>query len=124
MNSLCSQIQDVKDYDRFVALMRELSDLVQRKEVRFAHHSAQREWQRNRPWAAVPAVVTKVLARPFDESEKVEISILTADQLFREIRIENTLTSVDGQPVALKNGANVDVIIEADAEATVGKSKP
>jgi hypothetical protein len=45
----------------------------------------------------------------------VEISILGADDLFREIRIENSFTDVDGQPVALRPGVQVEVTIEAEA---------
>jgi hypothetical protein len=56
-----------------------------------------------------------------DQSEKVEIQIAAADDLFREVRIENALTDANGQAVALKNGARVDVTFEADANDTVQK---
>jgi hypothetical protein len=42
-----------------------------------------------------------------------------AEDLFREIRIENAFTDADGQTVALKDGAHVDVSFEADAQDTV-----
>ena len=114
MNSLCTQIQEETNYVRFVMLLRELSTLIERKEVRFEQHPQMREWQRNRPWRTLSAIVKKVL-KPFapGEPEKIEILIETADELFREIRIENALTSTDGQRVALKEGAHVDITLEA-----------
>jgi len=53
--------------------------------------------------------------------EKVEISVAAAEDLFREIRIENTFIDIDGQLVALKHGARVDVTFEADTNDTVKK---
>jgi hypothetical protein len=122
MNSLCVQIQEEKDYPRFEALMRELHDLVRRKERRFPQHNGEDAWQRNRPWKTVPAVVQKIVKNVYaGQMEKIEISIPAADDLFREIRIENALTAVDGQPVALKSGARLDVTFEAEAKDTVRK---
>jgi hypothetical protein len=49
------------------------------------------------------------------EKEWVEISITEADNLFREVRIENQWTDFDGQPVALKEGAFLELTFEAKA---------
>ena len=38
--------------------------------------------------------------------------------LYREIRIENTLTDEHGNEVALKPGAHVEVTVEADLQDT------
>jgi hypothetical protein len=56
------------------------------------------------------------------QPEKAEISIVEADDLYREIRIENTLTDEKGKEARLKEGAEVEVQIEADQEATIGKT--
>jgi hypothetical protein len=53
--------------------------------------------------------------------EKAEIAIDGADHLYGEIRIENTLQDEQGHEVRLKKGAEVDVVVEADPEATVPK---
>jgi hypothetical protein len=59
--------------------------------------------------------VNKVVKSPVpDEPDKVEISITGAEDLFREIRIENRFTSVDGRLVALTSGVHVDVTFEAE----------
>jgi hypothetical protein len=41
-----------------------------------------------------------------------------ADDLFREIRIENNFTDVAGGPVALTSGARLDVTFEAETKKT------
>lgn len=56
-----------------------------------------------------------------DQPEKAEIAIPEAEELYREIRIENELTDDAGNQVSLKPGAEVDVIVEADSDATLKK---
>jgi hypothetical protein len=71
----------------------------------------------------LPGTVQKIIKSPDpSQPEKAEIAVEGADELYREIRIENTLTDKDGQEVGLKPGAEVEVTIEAEPEAT--KSKP
>lgn len=53
--------------------------------------------------------------------EKAQISIETADELYREIRVENVLEDEQEKEAQLKPGANVDVVIEADSDATIRK---
>jgi hypothetical protein len=53
--------------------------------------------------------------------EKAEIEIEGADDLYKEIRIENTLQDEEGHKVKLKEEADVDVVIEADRKATTPK---
>jgi hypothetical protein len=55
------------------------------------------------------------------EPEKAQINIEEADDLYREIRVENALTDKDGEKVRLKPGAEVNVVIEADSNATTKK---
>jgi uncharacterized cupredoxin-like copper-binding protein len=57
------------------------------------------------------------------ETEKAQISVEGADHLYRELRIENTLTDTDGNEVSLKPGAEVEVTVEADPEETVPKTQ-
>lgn len=53
-----------------------------------------------------------------DEPEKAQISVDEADELYREIRIENVLTDENAEKVRLKPGAAADVVVEADTDAT------
>jgi len=66
--------------------------------------------------------VERVL-KPLDprEPEKAQINIQEADSLYREVRVENSLTDEDGEKVRLKVGAEVDVVLEADSSATIRK---
>ena len=50
--------------------------------------------------------------------EKAQISVDGAEDLYRELRVDNTLEDPDGNKVKLKKGAEVEVKIEADPEAT------
>ena len=70
----------------------------------------------------LPATVEKVLkpAAPSDP-EKAQINIQGADELYREIRIENVLTDENGATARLKPGVKVDVIVEADSDAPTKK---
>jgi hypothetical protein len=55
------------------------------------------------------------------EPEKAQIGVEEADDLYREIRIENVVTNEKGEQARLKPGARVDVVIEADTDATTKK---
>ncbi|HEX3739231.1 MAG TPA: hypothetical protein VHV29_05845 [Terriglobales bacterium] len=75
------------------------------------------------PSATMPAVVEKIIKPPYPGApEKAQITVEGADHLYREIRIENTLTDENGREVALKPGAEVQVTVEAEPEATSPKS--
>ena len=117
MNRLCVGIQADTDYNKFAVLLHEMSELIAVKEQRRFEHHPKLVWQRNAPWKTVPAVVTKLVKPAFEgQPAKVEISISQADDLFREIRIENNFTGIDGGPVALTNGARLDVTFEAETK--------
>ena len=55
------------------------------------------------------------------EPEKAQIGVEEADDLYREIRIENVVTNEKGEQARLKPGAKVDVVVEADSDATTKK---
>ncbi|MGA7926551.1 MAG: hypothetical protein WCA20_11170 [Candidatus Sulfotelmatobacter sp.] len=70
----------------------------------------------------LPATVEKIIRSPFPSApEKAQIAVEGADHLYRELRIENTLTDENGGKVGLKQGADVEVTIEAEAAATIPK---
>lgn len=76
-----------------------------------------------KPATTLPGTVEKIIkpAHP-SQPEKAEIAVEGADELYREIRIENTLEDGDGKKVALKPGSKVEVTIEADLNQTAPKS--
>lgn len=78
-----------------------------------------------KPSTTLPGTVEKIIKAPYPgEPEKAQIAIEGADHLYKEIRIENTLTDEDGNEVRLKQGAEVEVTVEAEPEATTAKSEP
>lgn len=74
--------------------------------------------RRNKMRGTVQKVIKPVTP---SEPEKVQIDIHGADDLYREIRIENVVTDEKGNEARLKPGAEVDVTVEADSSATIKK---
>lgn len=74
-----------------------------------------------KPHTTVPAFVEKIIKpRPHSgEPEKAQLEVQGADHYYREIRIENKLRDEKGRKVGLKEGAEVEVTVEADPEDTV-----
>ena len=73
--------------------------------------------------AVRPGKVRKIIkAAHRDDKEKAEITVEGADELYKEIRVENTLQDEEGKEVALKPGANVAVTIEAEPHHTTPKN--
>ncbi len=78
---------------------------------------------KKKPKTIRPGTVEKIIKSPFpQEPEKAEIAVEGADHLYREIRIENSLEDEKGNKVKLVEGAQVDVIVEADPKDTVPKN--
>lgn len=72
----------------------------------------------------LPGKVEKIIeSRTTDTPEKAQIVIEGADELYREIRIENSMTNEKGDKVRLKKGAEVDITVEAQNGATTPKSE-
>jgi hypothetical protein len=56
-----------------------------------------------------------MIRSPFpSEPDKSEIAVEGADDLYKEIRTENTFVNEQGNHVGLKQGAQVEVTIEAE----------
>lgn len=68
----------------------------------------------------LPGKVEKVInSHPSSgEPEKAQIAVEGADHLYREIRVPNRLVDGNGHKVKLKEGAEVEVKIEADQVVT------
>jgi hypothetical protein len=67
--------------------------------------------------------VVRKIVKPIvpSEPEKAEIEVREADDLYKEIRIENTLEDDKGHQVKLNKNAEVEVTIEADSKDTTPK---
>jgi hypothetical protein len=78
--------------------------------------------QNEKPSTTLTGTVEKII-KPAHPSlpEKAQIAVEGGEDLYREIRIDNVLKDENGQAVALKPGAPVEVTIEADPEHTTKK---
>jgi hypothetical protein len=66
----------------------------------------------------LPETVDKIIPATHGcKPEQAQIAVGGADDLYREIRVENTLQHESGNAVSLKESAEVKVTIAADAEA-------
>jgi hypothetical protein len=75
-----------------------------------------------KPSAILPGTVEKIIKSAIpNEPAKAQIALEGADHLYREIRIDNTLTRENGDEVSLKPGAQVEVTVEAEAKVTTPK---
>ena len=75
-----------------------------------------------KPAVTLPANVKKIIP-PTQQiaTEKAEIHVKGADPLYEEIRIPNSLKDNSGNEVRLKEGAQVEVKVEAEPHGTVSK---
>jgi uncharacterized cupredoxin-like copper-binding protein len=75
-----------------------------------------------KPSITLPGTVEKIIKPVLpDEPEKAQIAIEGADDLYREIRIDNKLQNEKGEDVSLKPGAQVEVTVEAEPKGTTPK---
>ena len=77
-----------------------------------------------KPSTTLPATVEKIIQSPDPtEPDKAQITVEGGEDLYREVRIDNVLTNQNGEEVSLKEGAKVDVTIEADPKDTIKKKE-
>jgi hypothetical protein len=119
MNELCLGIQEEKDYGKFATMLHEMTELIERKEQRRFPQEPKVVWIPNKPSVRMPARANRLLSSIDGPNKKVEITIPAADDLFREIRIENRLLGLDGLPVSLASGAELTITVEAEISGTV-----
>ena len=79
---------------------------------------------KKKPSTTKPGTVQKIVKPIYPgEPEKAQIVVEGADDLYRDLRVENTLTDDRGHEVSLKEGAHVEVVVEAELQETQPKSK-
>jgi len=77
--------------------------------------------QPDNPAVTLPGTVEKIIPPIAEQPEKAQIDVKGADELYEKLRVENTLQDEKGNQVGLKEGAEVEVTIDADSEATEPK---
>lgn len=73
----------------------------------------------DKPSVTLPGTVEKII-KPVspDTPEKAQISVTGAEELYKEIRIDNVMEDENGEKVKLKPGVEVEVTVAAEIEAT------
>ena len=67
----------------------------------------------------LPGTVEKIIPSCLpDEPDKAQISVEGAEDLYKELRVDNVLQDSEGKTVELKKGAEVQITIAADPSAT------
>jgi hypothetical protein len=75
------------------------------------------------PSTTLHGTVEKIItSRVSSEPEKAQISVNGADDLYKQLRIENTLTDDGGNEVRLKRGATLEITVEAEPQAVSTKN--
>lgn len=79
----------------------------------------------DKPAVTLPGTVEKII-KPIspDVPEKAQIAVEGAEDLYKEIRIDNVLEDEKGKKVKLKQGAEVEVTVEAERKATTPVKAP
>jgi hypothetical protein len=71
----------------------------------------------------MPAVAKHILKPPYSqEAERLEISIAEADELFGEIRVENSFVDAEGNVLAIKAEVELNVSLETSAGNLINKA--
>jgi hypothetical protein len=78
-----------------------------------------------KPKVTLPGKVAKVIkpTHPADP-EKAQIKVEHADPLYDEIRVKNELDDQEGKKARLKEGADVDVTVEAPKHSIEPQDDP
>ena len=122
-DGLCKRIETEKNYATFEALLRELNSLLSKKERRLEHANAIVPGTFSGMGRKVMAAIAKRIIRASyaGQVEKVEVRIPEADELFSEIRVENSFRDDNGAVLAIRAGENLDVTLEAKPASFVKK---
>lgn len=63
--------------------------------------------------------VERIIKSPYSQEEKAQIEIEGADDLYKEIRVENVVTDEQGEKTKLQEGESVDVFVETDSKSSL-----
>ena len=79
--------------------------------------SASEDKMMTNPSTTFTGTVEKIIkSRVSTEPERAQIVVEGADDLYKELRIENSLTDADGKRVPLQEGTKVHLTVEAEAQ--------
>jgi hypothetical protein len=96
------------------SIKKEMAKPRMAKSVRKAEGNLDVERVPGRPRVTLPGTVNRIIASlRAIQPEKAQIAVAGADDRYRDLRIENTLTDGNGDEVSLKKGAHVGGTVTA-----------
>jgi hypothetical protein len=96
------------------SIKKEMAKPRMAKSVRKAELNLDAERVPGQPRVTLSGTVNKIIASLHTiQPEKAQIAVAGADDRYRDLRIENTLTDGNGNEVSLKKGAHVEVTVTA-----------
>ncbi len=79
--------------------------------------------EENKASVTLTGTVDKIIQPPIPQMpEKAQISVEGAEELYKEIRVDNKVVDEEGNERKLKPGAKVEVTIQADPKDTEKKA--
>jgi hypothetical protein len=97
------------------------SEYRQIRQFPLMEHAMANATPEQKPTVTLQGVVEKIIPENIVGPEKAQISVHGAEHMYRELRVDNVLQDEDGEKVALKPGAVVEVTIEAEKSGTTPK---
>jgi hypothetical protein len=95
-------------------VQKEMAQPRMSKSARMAAQNLDRTRTPEMPRSIMPGTVDRLIPSPRpSQPEKAQIAIKGADQGYRDLRIENSLTDEHGDEVRLKKGADVEITVTA-----------
>jgi hypothetical protein len=103
------------------SVSREMAKPRMSRSAKIAALNLDRKHVRLPPSVSLPGTVDRIIpAKRSNKSEKAQIGVDGADQLYRKLRIDNALVDEHGDDVKLKRGAHVEVTVTAEAKSSTG----
>ena len=96
------------------SIKKEMAKPRMAKSAREAELNLDAERVPGQPRVTLSGTVNKIIASLRTiQPEKAQIAVAGADDRYRDLRIENTLTDRNGNEVSLKKGAHIEVTVTA-----------
>jgi hypothetical protein len=89
------------------------------RSARIAERNLDTERIQEQPSTTMPGSVKKIIPSVGrSQPEKAQVAVSGADQRYRYLRFENTLTDENGDDVRLKKGAHVQITVTKEKAST------
>jgi hypothetical protein len=118
MSKAKKKLKELNDATR-ASIRKEMEKPRITKSARIAELKLDTARTREHPSVTMPGAVDRIIPSPRpSQPERAQIAVHGADDRYRNLRIENSLTDEHGDDVKLKKGERVEVTVTAELETT------